>query len=83
MQLTLTPVLSALLLVSSPLISASLVAALPVDTIRSIVQRDAEAAPGITKRATIFDENCGSKSSYLTSPSPSHPSTNTNNNRVI
>jgi hypothetical protein len=58
MQLTLTPVLSALLLASSPLVSASLVAALPVDTIRSIIQRDAE----ITKRATIFDENCGSTS---------------------
>jgi hypothetical protein len=45
MQLTLTPVLSALLLASPPLVSASLVAALPIDTIRSIVQRSSDADP--------------------------------------
>jgi hypothetical protein len=65
MQLTLTPILAALLLGSTSIVSASLVAALPVDTIRSVVQRDAAPSPDtphtapITKRATIFDETCG------------------------
>jgi hypothetical protein len=50
----LTSVLAALLLSTSNIVSASLVAALPVDT-------NAFRNYAITKRAAIFDEHCGSK----------------------